>query len=518
MSGQSIATIDMARPARHEATARQLRGSSLLLAGRGISMVVNFAVQILIVNYLTKADYGAFAYALSLVVLGQTLVTFGLDRAVSRFVPLYHEQRDYPRLFGTIMLAIGTVIGLGFAVVLFVYGGQSLLGRALIDDQRAIALLLILVTLAPVQALDALLVGLFAVFARPRAIFFRKHMLGPGLKLGVVLLLILRGGDVFYLAGGYLAAGAMGMVICGVFLVRLLRDQGLTKHFTLRGLAIPARQIFPFTIPLLSTDLVYVLMSAIDAVLLGHFGNANDIASLRAVQPTALWNQAVFASFGMLFTPAAARLFARKDREGINTLYWQTAIWIAVISFPIFALTCSLARPATALLYGERYADSAVILALLAFGYYFNAALGFNGTTLAVFGKVRYSLAINLLAVTVNLGVNLLLIPRYGALGAAFGTATTLIAHNLFKQVGLRLGTGISLFERMYLRVYLIIIAGALGLFLIQFALAPPSYVGFALAALVSLLVAWLNRRVLNLGQTFPELLRLPGGRYLFGP
>jgi O-antigen/teichoic acid export membrane protein len=50
-----------------------------------------------------------------------------------------------------------------------------------------------------------------------------------------------------------------------------------------------------------------------------------------------------------------------------------------------------------------------------------------------------------------NLGINFVLIPRYGALGAAVGTAATLVIYNLLNHAGLLLGTGINLFERRYL-------------------------------------------------------------------
>src|SRR4029079_10495428 len=185
---------------------------------------------------------------------------------------------------------------------------------------------------------------------------------------------------------------------------------------------------------------------------------SGDVAGFRAVQPAAGLNQLVMTSFQLLFTPLAARMFARNDREGVNNLYWQTAIWMAVIAFPIFALTFSLAQPLTVVLYTKAYADSAIILALLSFGYYFSTALGFNGLTLKVFGKVRYIVVINILAALINVGINLWLIPLYGPLWAAIGTCGTMVAHNIFKQLGLLFGTGISLFEWRHLKVYVIII------------------------------------------------------------
>ena len=508
---------DAATGTKHNSTSRQIRGSSLLLIGRSISMAVNFAVQILIVRYLSKMEYGAFSYALSLVVLGESIATFGLDRAITRFVPIYHEQRDYGKLFGTIILVVSTILSLGIAMVLLVFAFQGYIAQTLIDDQLAVALLLILIALAPVQAIDDLILGMFAIFASPRSIFFRKHVLAPGLKLLVVLALMFLQSNVYFLAGGYLAAGTLGVLIYTVVLIRVLYKQGLFQHFNMQNISIPAREVLGFTIPLLTSDLVFVLMNTSDAVLLGHFHDVTEVAAFRVVQPAAVLNQVVLTSFTMLFTPMAARLFARKDYEGINNLYWQTAIWTAMMSFPVFVLTFSLANPLTVLLYGERYEQSGIILALLSLGYYFNAALGFNGLTLKVFGKLKFIVTVNALAAIVNVVINLLLIPRYGALGAAIGTCSTLVAHNILKQAGLRFGTGISLFDWRYLKIYLSIVVSSVALLLLDWFLAPSIYVGILLAGLASLAVIGLNRKALNVGQIFPELLRFPLMRRIFG-
>lgn len=522
------AQIDPQPRVKHNSTNRQIRGSSLMLVGRTISLMANFAIQVLIVRYLSKANYGAFAYAMSFVTLGQTLATFGLDRAITRFVPIYHERRDYSKMFGTILLVIGTIVSLGTLMIVSAYAFQSFIGQTLLNDNEGdkaqiIALLLILIGLAPVQALDDLIASMFAIFASPRAIFFRKYILSPGLKLSVVLLLMLFRSDEFFLASGYLAAGILGTTVYGFTLFRTLQKQQLFKELNFKTLSVPARELFAFTIPLLTSDLVYVLMSSSDAVLLGHFRTTTEVAAFRAILPSAVLNQFVLQSFTILFTPIASRLFARGDYASINNLYWQTAVWTSVLSFPIFALTFSLASPLTVLLYGESYASSAVLLALLSFGYYFNAALGFNGLTLKVYGKLRYIVVINIVAAVVNVAINLLLIPRYGALGAACGTCGTMVIHNLLKQAGLRFGTGISLFEWKHIKVYASIIVAAAGLLLFQ-ALLPQNYslkqpyvyISFGVTGVVALAVIGLNRKSLNIEQTFPELLKIPLMRKLF--
>lgn len=517
MNSATTPPIEATPRTKTNATNRQIRGSSLLLLGRSLSMGVNFVVQVIIVRYLTKSDYGAFAYALSIVALGESIATFGLDRAITRFLPIYHEKRDYDKLFGTILLVLSTIVSIGIVMILLLYSLQGAVAQSWIQDQQAMALTLILIFLAPVQSLDDLVVGMFAVFATPRSIFFRKYVLAPALKLIVVVLLIAGHSDVYFLAGGYLAAGAVGVGLYGIILFNVLRKQGLFAHFNRHTISVPMREVFAFTIPLMTSDLVYILMNSSDAVLLEHFRGSVDVAAFRAVQPAAGLNQLVMTSFQMLFTPLAARMFARNDREGINNLYWQTAIWMAVIAFPIFAATFAMAQPLTVALYTKSYADSSTILALLSLGYYFSTALGFNGLTLKVYGKLRFIVVVNLLAGLVNVGINLLLIPRYGPLGAAIGTCGTMIAHNIFKQAGLLLGTGINLFDRRYIRVYLVILVSSMGLLAIQQFLSADIYIGLALTALVSAAVVLINRKRLNVEQTFPELLRFPLMRRIFG-
>jgi O-antigen/teichoic acid export membrane protein len=502
----------------NQATKKSLRGSSLLLVGRFIAMATNFAVQVLIVRYLSKGEYGAFAYVMSLVSLGSSLAVFGMDKTVTRFLPIYQEKGEYSKLFGTLIIVISTVFSLSFFLVLLVFGLQGWIAESLINDQRAVSLLLLLVFLSPIQALDSLLVGMLAIFAKPSAIFFRRHILGPGLKLLVVVLLVLFHSNVYFLSAGYVISGALGITIYTGILIRDLRNQELWKHFKRENLKFPVKEIFSFSAPMLTTNFVYVLRNQLVIILLEYFRSTLDVAAYRAVQPVADLNTTVIQSFGLLFMPAMARMFARKDREGIADLYWQNAIWITVISFPIFLLTFSLAEPLTLLLFGERYAQSANLMALLAFGYYFNAALGFNTDTLRVYGRVRYTVAIDFVAMAVSAGLHLLLIPRYGALGAAVGTCATLITYNVLNHIGLKLATDIDLFQWRYLRVYVSIILGTVTLSLIQTWFSLPIYAGVFLAGLISLIVLLVNRHVLNVQQTFPELLRIEILRFLLEP
>jgi len=98
----TIAETNWAEAQREqEVTRTHIRGSSLFLAGRFLSLGINFATQVLMVRYLSTAHYGALAYGLAVVAFLQPFATLGLQEAVSRFVPTYYESREYEKLFGT---------------------------------------------------------------------------------------------------------------------------------------------------------------------------------------------------------------------------------------------------------------------------------------------------------------------------------------------------------------------------------------------------------------------------------
>lgn len=491
-----------------QATKKHLRGSTLLLSGRVIAMVSNFIVQVLIVRYLSKSDYGAFAYALSLISLGSSLTVFGFDKTVTRFVPIYQEKGEYHKVLGSIIMMASTVFSLGFFLVLLVFGLRGWIADSLTSDPMAVQLLLLLIFLTPIQALDSLLVGMLAVFSKPSSIFFRRYVLGPSLRLLVVLLLILFHRDVYFLAIGFIAAGAIGIVIYYGILMHDLRKQGLWKHFGVQKIEFPIKEIFGFSIPLFTSSFVFMVRTHLVIILLEYFRSTLDVAAYRAVQPVADLNTTVIQSFALLFMPTLSRMYARKEKEGIDHLYWQSAAWITVISFPIFLLTFSLAQPLTVLLFGERYAQSGAIMSVLACGYYFNAALGFNADTLRIYGRLRYTVMIDFVATMICLGLSMILIPQYGAMGAAIGTCATLVLYNILNQIGLKFATEIHLFDWRYLRVYVTIILGTLALAALQSWLALPIYLGVLFAAVISVVVLFLNRAVLKIEQTFPELLR----------
>ncbi len=496
---------------------RHLRGSSLLLVGRLASMLFTVATHVVMVRMLTKSDWGVFALALTIASASRFLLSLGQGKTLSRFLAIHVEEGNYGRMFGSVLVAAGTVLASGTLLIASLFAfGDSLVGP-LVDDTSALHVLLIVVFLAPMEAMDQLFVSLFAVFTRPREILFRKYLFTPALRLAVVLGVAIAGGSVTMLAVGYVSAQVLGLVIYVTMLRRVMRDQGLLSHLRWRELEWPVRSVFTFAVPMLSTELVFLSMNTGSVLLLNHFDGAVGVADLRAVVPAAVLNKVVYTTFLTLYLPMASRLFARQEHGALRDDYWRTAAVLAVVSFPIFAMTGPFASATTVSLFGERYAGSGTILALMSVGYYLNSALGFNMVTLQAYGRVRFLLMVNLGCAVLSLGLCLALIPEFGAMGVAVGVCLTLVLQNLANQVGLCRTMGTALVDRRYLRTYLSLAVATALLWLIGSLADPPLFLCLVLTGLVSVALMAVNRPMLALADSFPELARIPLLRRLVG-
>ncbi|HET7356785.1 MAG TPA: oligosaccharide flippase family protein [Nocardioidaceae bacterium] len=496
--------------ASREEQQRHIRGSALLVVGRVLSLLLSMATSVVLVRVLTKADYGAFAYALALAAAARVLLSLGQGRLLSRFMAKYEEEHDYPRMFGALVLTIGTIfVTSALCITAISLFPGALVGSALNSD-KAVGLLLILVFLSPLEALDQVFVSLFAVFSKPTAIFFRKFLMAPGLRLVVVLVLAATGASVTFLAVGYVLASLAGILLYVVLFIAALREQGLWKELHPRRIVVPYKDVFEFSFPLITGELALLSFTVGGVFVLGLSNPITEVANYRAVFNPARLNTAVMASFVTLFLPVVARFHTRGDTAGLRNSYWHTAAFVAVWTFPIFALTGPLAPSTTVTLFGERYASSATILAVLSVGYYINVALGFNAYTLQVCGRIRYLVGVNVTVAALNIGLCLVLAPQLGALGVAVANCVALVTQNALNQWALRAAIGTRFIDREAWLCYAIIAAGAGVLWAFQLIVSPGVVPSIAAAIVVSVAVLAGSRRALQLRETFPELARIP--------
>jgi len=496
---------------------RQIRGSGLLLLGRGLSGL-KFIAELLVVRYLSTTEYGSWSYALSAVVLLRGAATLGLNRAVTRFVPIHLERGEHRELFEVLGFVLGSLALATTAIVTAFYVFPAAVAAiAGVSDRQPIDLLFVLILLVPVEAIDDFLTGVCAAFTDSRTIFVRRYLLNPALRLGVAIALVVFQGPIEFLAYGYLFAGIAGIAYYTWSVYVALRRRGLIDRTLLRGWRLPAARVLSYTGGVMAADWCGIVMITSGPLLLGYFSDLSAVALFKVVVPLVTLNLVVAQTFVVMFEPTASRLHARGDREGLTGFYWHSALWVALLSFPAFAITFTAAEPLTVLLFGERYASAAPILSILTVGAYFEAVIGFNLATLRVAGKLRWLLGTNITATIVSIALHLLLIPRMGALGAGIAAGASAIIYGVLKQVGMRISTGVGKFDLRYAGPYLSIAFACLFLLAVRLLWSERAVVLVSAATLASLAVLLQARSTLSISETFPELGRFKVLKMLLG-
>ncbi|MAR10264.1 MAG: hypothetical protein CL681_09850 [Blastopirellula sp.] len=496
---------------------RHLRGSTILLGGRLISLAINFSAQLLLVRALSKADFGAFGFALSIVTFWTAISVMGLDTTARHFASLYEASGSYRKQAGAMLVLFSCIVLFASVITGTLFGVYAFWPDAIASSTQAQHLVLYLLLLTPLEAVDCFLVSLLAAFAHPRTIFIRSYLLGPGLKLLAVLGVLLVNGSPSMLATAYVAGSILGLAICSAILFRVLKCHGILNRLLTRDWEVPLREVCSYSLPQVSFVLSFQLRTILPIFLLERFLSEVSVAEFRAVLPLANLNHAVMATFGLLFVPAAARMFASQRQQDVEQLYIQTASWVTLLSFPIFAVCFAFPESATVFLFGKQYASSSPILAALAMGSFINALMGFNAQTLRGGGHARFVVISDLITIACAVGLQLYLIPRHGAFGAALATCAVLLVQNVINQIGLIRLVKIHPFRAASMTCYLSVALGTFALLQLQRGFSPPLYVALLCTAAVFLLVFFVNRHQLNVSQTLPELMRVPVLRWMIG-
>ena len=278
---------------------------------------------------------------------------------------------------------------------------------------------------------------LLAIFAHPRTVFWRRHLAGPLFKLTAAAPLLFAIADVRLLGWMYIGARVIGTCLSATLVWRELRKHEVLASMRIGTQDMPVRDLLCYSLPLLSNDVAIAVRTSMVTVFLDFFRGIAIVALYRAVVPLARLNLLVSDSFRLLYTPNASRLCAKEDKEGLAALYWGNASWIALFTFPLFIATCCFAQPVVLTLFGERYAESAIVLSLLSLGNYINAVFGFNVVTLRMLGHVRAVVINDILAVLAAVILALTLIPPYGVIGGAIAACTTNVIQNMLSQLAL---------------------------------------------------------------------------------
>jgi O-antigen/teichoic acid export membrane protein len=123
-------------------------------------------------------------------------------------------------------------------------------------------------------------------------------------------------------------------------------------------------------------------------------------------------------------------MFARGDHREANQIYRVTTAWLILLTWPLYLLAVSFGTQVLTL-FGHSYRAGDVVIVILSLTMLLATGCGQVDMVLVTTGRSSWSLVNGLLAVVVNVGLDVLLIPRYGITGAALGWSVAIVLTNL---------------------------------------------------------------------------------------
>jgi O-antigen/teichoic acid export membrane protein len=190
------------------------------------------------------------------------------------------------------------------------------------------------------------------------------------------------------------------------------------------------RGFWQFTIPRGIASLAKISLQRIDIVLVAILRGPGEAAVYTAATRFLVVGQLGNMAISMAAQPRFTELFAIGDRRSANVVYQVTTAWLVLLTWPLYWLAVSYG-PLVLTVFGHSYRAGAPVMVILGLAMLLATACGQVDMVLITTGRSSWSLYNGLLAVGVNVGADLLLIPRYGITGAAIGWAIAIVVTNL---------------------------------------------------------------------------------------
>ena len=237
---------------------------------------------------------------------------------------------------------------------------------------------------------------------------------------------------------------ALGLVVAVMWLAALLQYRPPGEPGRADGAPtgrVSAGAFWRFTAPRALGTTSQLVLKRADIVLVAALASPAEAALYAAATRFVVVGQLGVQALQQALGPHVSARFADNDLAGARALYRATTAWAMLIAWPIYLLCASLA-PQLLGLFGPGYSDVSTVVVLLSLAMLVATACGAVDTGAADVRHTWLSLCNNMFALMLNLCLNLVLIPAYGALGAGVAWTISILVRNLLPLVQISPSTG----------------------------------------------------------------------------
>lgn len=397
-------------------------GSAMVwsVVARGGRFALGILSSVIVVRSLGAHDYGVLSVVRNILLFTVIFAGAGLGQACLKFLPALRVARDGTGAARLVRTALSVSLLVWAALVVSAYLGRHAI-ESLFPYEGLGLILALAVSLSLFEVFFALTARILEANYDTRRLSLMS-LVSHGVFICALLVVLPRGWGV----AGVIAAAAAGHAVASIVLIARVKsnvlrsgEPGEVNAVDAVGAGISFKRLARYSLPLVLVGvLVQVVWRQSETLFLAHFRSAEeagffDLAyrlpqTMLEFVPTAVW-PLVMAGFSEVYARDASRL-----RIAIDRYYRMLFLLIT----PICVTGIVLGGRMLTVLYTDAYLPAAIPTQL----FFAVFTLSFFGTplsmTLYVLEKTHVILIVYICLAAVNVGLDLLLIPRYGVTGA----------------------------------------------------------------------------------------------------
>ena len=499
------------------------RGGLLNLVGAVGTGLFTFALVTVLTRGLGAASYGAFVSAMGLFTILSNTAELGADTGMVRSISRLRALDRVRDIRKTIYIALFPPLAVSvlFGVALWVWAPQlaEIFGKGEGRDQISDFARWMAPVLPAAGVIRVILSGTrgFGTMM-PSVVVDKLGRPFAQVALALAILLIAGSGQANHglvaLAWGLpfvVGAAGGGWWLWGLMLKEERRDRRINGRRRSRPTTVLAEKFWRFTAPRGLAGIFQIVVLWLNTLLVGRLDSTKSAGIFNAATRWVTAGLMVGVAIQQVAGPKLSELMAQRSWDRARGVYQTTTGWLMAATWPMY-LTFALFAPTLLQLFGKGFAGGADALTVLGLTMLVATAVGTVDMVLLMGGKSSWNLFNTVVALSANIALNLLLIPRYGGTGAAIAWSSSILFTNLLPLGQVWKFLGMHPFGRGFPKVAVAALAayGALGLvFRVALGTSFPVFLLYQVAAgLLYLALLWRHREALQLDILVGELKR----------
>ena len=401
--------------------------------GAGFSAVFGTLLIAVVTNGFSPTLAGTLFAATSTFLILESVALLGTDTGLVKCLPAQlasGRAKDVPRT-----LVVSAVPALAFAVTIAtsLFLAAPSLAPHLVGGGAADTMTLMLRTLAlvlPVAALHDQVMAATRGAGSQKPTVVVENIGRLGLQACSVLVAYLAGGGPLALALAWSLPYVVGLAVGAAWLHQLVVKWTAATSVAATPWGTIAREFWSFTAPRAIARVTQTALKRSDIVLVAALASPADAALYTAATRFIVLGQLFVQSVQQALSPHLSALFAKDNRAAANSVYRASTLWSMIAAWPFYLVVAGFA-PMLMSVFGTGYDVASDVVLILSLTMLLATACGPVDSVLLMAGRSWVSLRNATVALTVNVGLNFLLIPMLGIRGAAISWAVAIVVRNL---------------------------------------------------------------------------------------